>query len=307
MRLILAAALAAATLCASPALAESQALKDVRILSADDMQGRLIGSPGGAKARAYLLTRLKAVGVTPFGAGFEQPFTAERKGKVLHGVNLVGQIPGSEPGGPVIVVTAHYDHLGVRDGQVFNGADDNASGVAGLLAVAEDLKAKPPRHTVILALVDGEEGGDLGSRWFVDHPPLPLSRVALNVNFDMLSKTATGELYASGAYHFPWLKPRLDRLAADVPVILKQGHDGPPWTGEDDWTSQSDHFAFHEKGVPWVYFGVEDHPEYHRPTDDAATIPAAFFDRAVETVTKAVRMFDADLDAVAAEGDRRRP
>jgi Zn-dependent M28 family amino/carboxypeptidase len=127
------------------------------------------------------------------------------------------------------------------------------------------------------------------------------------VNFDMLSKNAKGELYASGAHHFPCLKARLEQLAAEVPVTLKQGHDGPPWTGQGDWTTQSDHFAFHEKGVPWVYFGVEDHPEYHQPTDDAATIPAAFFDRAVETVTKAVRMFDEDLDAIARDGGRGRP
>lgn len=304
MKLHLSAALVAALLFASPAFAESQALKDVRILSADDMQGRMIGTPGGAKARAYLLTRLKAIGVQPFGASFEQPFTAEQKGKTLNGVNLVGQIPGTSPGGPVIVVTAHYDHLGVQNGKVFNGADDNASGVAGLLAVAADLKAKAPRHTVILALVDGEEGGGFGSRWLVAHPPVPISRVALNVNFDMLSKNAKDELYVSGAYHFPWMRARLDRLAGEVPVTLKQGHDGPPWTAEDDWTAQSDHMAFHKKKIPWVYFGVEDHPEYHRPTDDFATVPAEFFDRSVQTLVKAVRMFDDELDAIAKDGGR---
>lgn len=304
MKQYLSAAFVAALFFASPAFAESQALRDVRILSADDMQGRMIGSPGGAKARAYLSTRLTAIGVQPFGTSFEQPFTIERKGKTIAGVNLVGQIPGHSPDGPMIVVTAHYDHLGVSGGQVFNGADDNASGVAGLLAVAADLKKIKPRHTIILALVDGEEGGILGSRWWVAHPPVPLSRVALNVNFDMLSKTAKGELYVSGAHHFPWLRARLDRLATQVPVTLKQGHDGPPWTGVDDWTTQSDHVAFHEKAIPWVYFGVEDHPEYHQPTDDFATVPAAFFDHSVTTVVKAVRMFDDELDAIAKDGAR---
>lgn len=304
MRLILTAALVAAALSASPALAESQALKDVRVLSADDMEGRLIGSPGGAKARAYLLTRLKAIGVTPAAGGFEQPFSAGTAEKPRNGVNLVGQIAGTSASDKVLVVMAHYDHLGIRDGQVFNGADDNASGVAGLLAVAEGFKRARPRHTVIFALVDGEEGGLSGARAFVAKPPVPLSQIALAMNFDMLSKNAKGELYVSGAHHFPWLKPRLDKVAAAAPVTLKQGHDGPPWKPEDDWTTQSDHFAFHEKGVPWVYFGVEDHPEYHKATDDFATVPTAFFDTSVATVVAAARAFDRDLEAIAKDAGR---
>ncbi len=299
-----AALVAALALVASAAAAESPAMRDVRILSADEMEGRLIGSPGGALARAYLIGRLTEIGAAPAGDEFAQPFSAGTPDKPRDGVNLVARIAGTATSDRVLVVMAHYDHLGVRNGEVFNGADDNASGVAGLLAVAEAFRKSPPRHTVILALVDGEEGGLSGSRAFVAKPPVPLEKIALAVNFDMLSKSAQGELYVSGGYHFPWLKPRLDRLAARVPVTLKQGHDGPPWTGEDDWTSQSDHFAVHEKGVPWVYFGVEDHPEYHRPTDDFATVPQPFFNRSVASVVAAVRLFDQELDAMATDAGR---
>eukprot|EP01035_Chromulina_nebulosa_P041095 gene41096-55559_t len=93
----------------------------------------------------------------------------------------------------------------------------------------------------------------------------------------MLSKNAKGELYAAGGSPFPWLKVRLDRLTASAPVTLKLGHDTDVDGPQNNWTSQSDHGVFAAAGVPWVYFGVEDHPEYHKPTDDFATIPQPFF------------------------------
>jgi Zn-dependent M28 family amino/carboxypeptidase len=311
VRLILAAALAltmtAATAAPAPPLPQADAvrlLEDVRILSADDMQGRAPDTPGSAMARAYIKKRLAAVGVRPMSrAGFEQPFVIVAGGKTLRGVNLVGMIPGRHPGGRVMVVTAHYDHLGVKNGQIYNGADDNASGVAGLLAVAESFQRRPPVHTIILAALDGEELGLMGAEAFVAHPPVRLGRIVLNVNFDMLSKNAKGELYASGATPWPFLKPRLDAVAAAAPVRLLQGHDSGK-RDQDDWTNQSDHYAFHEKHIPWVYFGVEDHPEYHQPTDDFDTIPQDFFKASAATVVAACRAFDRDLDAIARESGR---
>ncbi len=272
-----------------------RALDDVRILSADDMQGRLVGSPGGAKARAYVAERMRQIGLT----AVEQPFASKGRDKTERtGVNLVARIDGSEPGGRVMVVTAHYDHLGVRNGEIYNGADDNASGVAGLLAVAEAFKAQAPKHAVYIVALDGEEGGLQGARAFVAKPPVPLDRIALNVNFDMLSKNAKGELYAAGGSQNAWVKARLDALAPGAAVTLKQGHDTGADDSFDNWTYQSDHGVFAKAGVPWVYFGVEDHPEYHKPTDDFATIPQAFFTGAVKTVVEAARQFDAQLDGL---------
>ena len=303
MRRFLIAALAASLL-ASPALAApgDRALEDVRILSADDMAGRGIETEGGAKARAYISGRLQGLGLTvreqPFG------FVRKRDGKEVHGVNLIARIEGSQPGGKVIVVSAHYDHLGTRDGVVFNGADDNASGVAGLLAVAESFKAKPPKHTVLIVAFDGEESGLRGARAFVESPPVPLETIGLNVNFDMLSKNARNEIYASGASAFSWLRPRLERVAKASPVTLLLGHDTNADGPQNNWTDQSDQGAFAARGVPWVYFGVEDHPESHKPTDDFATIPQPFFNGVVSTMIAACRLFDDELDAMMKEAGR---
>jgi Zn-dependent M28 family amino/carboxypeptidase len=291
---------------AAPAFAGpgDKAIDDVRILSADDMQGRAPGTPGSEKARAYILSRFAQVGLSPIGDKFEQPFTyAKRDGSTVQGTNLVARIKGTK-GGAAMVVSAHYDHLGVRDGQTYNGADDNASGVAGLLAVAEAFKAKPPKHDVILAVVDAEEGGLRGAKAFVAAPPVPLASIALNVNFDMLSKNAKNELYVSGTAPFPYLKPILVKVATTAPVTLKLGHDTDADGKDNNWTNQSDHYAFAEKGVPWVYFGVEDHPEYHKPTDDFATVPQDFFKRSVATVVQASLALERELDDIAKASGR---
>lgn len=292
-------ALSAVALLASPVAAApgERAVEDVRVLSADDMEGRLVGSPGGEKARAYILGRMREIGLAPV----EQAFAFKRKdGTEVRGVNLIARIEGSTPGGKVMVITAHYDHLGIHDGQIYNGADDNASGVAGLLAVAEAFKAAPPKHTVLIVALDAEEGGLRGARAFLETPPVPAASIALNVNFDMLAKNARGELYAAGGSPNAWVRARLEALVPAAPVSLKLGHDTGPDDSFDNWTYQSDHGVFARAGIPWVYFGVEDHPEYHKPTDDFATVPQAFFIKAIDTVVAAARLFDAQLDTIPA-------
>ena len=278
----------------------ANALNDVRVLSADSMEGRGVGTPGGAKARAYIVKRFGQIGLRPPGKSFERPFTFKPRyfGKDLTGVNLVARIQGTSSSDKVLVVSAHYDHLGVRKGEVYNGADDNASGVAGLLAVAEAFKARPPRHTVLIVAFDGEESGLKGAKAFVADPPVPLASIGLTVNFDMISKNAKGELYVSGAGPQPWLKPVLSGVAKTAPVKLKLGHDTDAEGKPNNWTQQSDQGPFAAAGVPWVYFGVEDHPEYHKPTDDFATVPQDFFKRAVTTVVMATRALDDDLDGL---------
>jgi hypothetical protein len=280
-------------------------LDDVRILADDAMAGRGTDTPGSRMARSYIEYRMQEIGLDPLASDFEQPFVFTEKGAAHNGVNVLGRIEGTARNHArrVLVVTAHYDHMGVVDGQIYNGADDNASGVAVLLAIAQSFVDDPPRHDVIFAALDAEEGGNRGARVLVSDPPVPLSAMALDVNLDMLSKNDKSELYAAGASHFPFMKGRLEAIAARAPVTLKLGHDTPAW-GKDDWTAESDHVAFNEKAIPWVYFGVEDHPDYHKPTDDFATIPVDFFRRSAATVTMAVRSFDDDLDAIAKDSGR---
>lgn len=296
-----------AIVCLAPAAADPaprQLYEDVRILAADDMQGRLVGTPGSAKARAYLLDRLRTIGLEPVNATFEQPFEADHKGKLLKGVNLVGRIRGSGKSDRVLVIGAHYDHFGVRDGQVLNGADDNASGVAVLLSIAERFARERPSHDVIFALWDAEEQGFYGAKSFIAQPPVSLSRIAMNLNLDMMSRSDRNELWLAGAHHYPFLRARFERLAAQAPVSLKLGHDGPPWKGTDDWTGGSDHFVFHEHGIPFAYFGVEDYADYHQPGDDFAAIPQEFFARSAATALLAAQLFDRDLDTIAAAAGR---
>ncbi len=269
-------------------------LEDVRALSADSMEGRGAGTKGGELARAYVVRRLTEAGLAPLWSSFEQPFELPSKGK---GVNLVGYVKGTKYPERLIVVTAHYDHLGVRNGQVYNGADDNASGVAVLLQLAAHYAgAARPEHTLVFAALDAEELGLVGARALVRQLKAEKRDVALDVNLDMVGHSERGELYAAGTFHTPALRPALERVAAAAPVKLLLGHDRPE-QGHDDWTNQSDQFAFHKAGVPFVYFGVEDHKDYHKPTDDFDTLTRDFFVGAAETVLDAVSALDADLAA----------
>jgi len=244
-------------------------LDDLRYLSSDALQGRAPGTEGSRLARVRLAARFAEAGLEASPPGFERTFRWTRRNETEErtGANLVGVRPGSERPGLAIVVTAHYDHLGVRDGQVFNGADDNASGAVGITALARALRGVPLRHTVVFVALDAEESGMRGARALVADPPVPLDSMAINLNLDMVARTA-GLLWAGGASHTPALRPILEEVAAGSPVELRLGHDRPGAPEGDDWTHQSDHGAFHDAGIPFVYLGVEDHADYHHPTDD---------------------------------------
>ncbi|HEU5217715.1 MAG TPA: M28 family peptidase [Gemmatimonadales bacterium] len=281
---------------AGPASAQAIAPADtaalmatVRVLAADSMEGRRIGTPGGARARAYLLARLSALGITPLGPGYEQRFVVK---DTLTGVNLLGRIRGTRVPERYIVLSAHYDHVGVNGGQIYNGADDNASGTAAVLAMAEAIRKAPLEHSVVIALLDGEEVGLRGAKAFLAAKPVPPEAIALDVNLDMVSHSDSGELWAAGTSATPSLRPVLDSVAAIAPVRLRLGHDRPGVAGEKDWTNDSDHGPFHAAGIPYVYFGVEDHQDYHKPTDDPETVTVAFYGRAVGTILAAVRRLD---------------
>ncbi len=304
VRLLALTGAACLTVAAADPAPPHQLYEDVRILAADEMAGRLVGTPGSTKARAYLIERLRTIGVEPVLAGFEQRFEAEHDDALLKGVNLIGRIRGSGTSDRVLVIGAHYDHFGVREGKVLNGADDNASGVAVLLAIAEQFTRERPVHDIVFALWDAEEQGFYGSKAFVANPPLPLSRIVMNLNLDMMSRNDRNELWLAGAHHSPFLRARFETIVAQAPLSLKLGHDGPPWKDTDDWTGGSDHFVFHQKGIPFAYFGVEDYPDYHKATDDFAAIPKDFFARSAATALLAARMFDRELDAIAAEAGR---
>ncbi len=285
----------------APAVDSAQLVADLFALADDSMEGRGFATAGGARARRFLQARFRALGLDSLAPGYAQPVrdSSPRTHALREGANLVGVLRGRGAPDTVLVVSAHYDHLGMRRGVVWNGSDDNASGVAALLAVARELRRAPPLHTVLLVAFDGEEEGELGSAAFVAAPPVPVARLALDLNLDMLSRSTAGELYVTGIAHRPGLRPLVEAVACVAPVRLMTGHDkgSPP---ADDWTGQSDHAAFHARGIPFLYFGVEDHPDYHQPTDDPDRADRGFFVGAVRTVLAAVALADRRLREVAA-------
>lgn len=267
-------------------------LSDIKTLAADDMEGRSADLPSIEKARAFVDKRVKESGAKPFGATFKQEFdfTLRRSETKLKGINFVGEIKGKQAD-KFIVITAHYDHDGIKNDQIYNGADDNASGTAAVFAIAEYFSKHKPEHSLIFAIFDAEEKGLVGSRHFVKNLPVAKEKILLNVNMDMISRNDKGELYAAGAFHYPQFKKTLEAAQKKATVKLLLGHDDPK-LGRDDWTGQSDHGSFHREKIPFIYFGVEDHPDYHKPTDDFANIQQEFYVRAVETIIEAIRLLD---------------
>lgn len=278
---------------AAATAADGQALlATITQLAAPEMEGRAAGTAGNRKARAVIEQRLTAAGLTPAGAsGFATPFSFTTKaGATVEGVNLLARCAGRNASAPGIVVSAHYDHLGVRNGAIYHGADDNASGVALALWLAERCVKTPFARTLLFAFFDAEEMGLQGAHAFVRAPAVPLDRIALNVNFDMVSRSDRREIYVAGPGRWPALAPLLTKALAGMPITVKFGHD--TGGGQDDWTTQSDHGAFHGAGVPFVYFGVEDHADYHKPTDTADKIAPDFLSGVATTVLTALTALD---------------
>ena len=298
---------------ASPArhVDRTQLMRDVGTLASPAFEGRRTGSPGGLKARDWIRQQFSSIGLAPAGGqGFEQSFSfaardvreRPRGSRGLgrgeyKGANVIGRLAGSDPQKKILVITAHYDHLGVVDGVLYPGADDNGSGVAALLAIARHFKMAPPRHTLVFAALDGEEQGLHGARTLVRSGLLASGRVALNVNLDMLARSDRGEIYAAGSFHSPWQVPILQDVQTRSSVRILFGHDRPERAanGVDDWTHSSDHGAFHDAGIPFVYFGVEDHPDYHEPGDTTTKIDPRFFGDVTDMVIEAIRAFDVKL------------
>jgi hypothetical protein len=270
----------------------------VTTLADPKWEGRATGSPGGLAARAWIVDRFKTIGVQPVSGAYVHPFTYTRmttSGRQDgEGANVLAMCLGTDQKRPYFVVSAHYDHLGVRDGQVYPGADDNASGVAVVIELAAFCQKTPFRHTIVFAAFDAEERGLQGARAFLVKPPVAQDRIALNVNLDMVSRSDRREIFVTGTYHYPDLKAPLEAVAKRAPVTVLFGHDKPAAIagGVEDWTNQSDHGPFHAAKIPFVYFGVEDHADYHKPTDSADKINRGFFVDVAETILAAVIALD---------------
>jgi hypothetical protein len=277
-------------------------LRHLEYLSSDPLEGRKSLSKGSTMAQNYLLMELSSLPlVAPLYPDFIQPFSFEdRRSKkmVVDARNIVAFIPGSTSK-KVIVVTAHYDHVGIgrpdtSGDSIYNGADDNASGTAALLELAAYFSKNRPEHGMLFAALDAEEMGLQGAKALVNDFPYPLEQIVLNVNMDMLSRSEAKEVFVSGTHYYPEFKSILEKIPQGTGSTLRFGHD-IPGTGAEDWTRSSDHGAFFEKKVPHLYFGVEDHVDYHQPSDSFEKIHPEFYKSTVELILKSLLALDHQL------------
>jgi len=271
-----------------------QLLKDVEILSAPNMQGRKTGTVGNAIAREYIITRFEEIGLQELSENYKAGFSFKERNKTLEGVNIIGMIPGRTSG--QLIITAHYDHIGIIDGKVYHGADDNASGVAALLYLANWYKHHKPEHHIIFLVTDAEEMGLQGAKAFLNNLPEGVSRdqIILNINMDMLSRSKSSELYVAGTHHYPELLPLVLQVKQESKVNLLVGHDYDSFWHQD-WTYSSDHGPFHLQKIPFLYFGVEDHPDYHKPGDTFDKINTEFYINAVDAIKSIISLADETL------------
>ena len=183
--------------------------------------------------------------------------------------NVVGLWEGSDPvlKNEYIVIGAHYDHVGVRnDTVVYNGADDNASGTAGVMEIAEAFSKSPikPKRSILFMAFAGEEKGLLGSRFYTDNPLFPIKNTVAMLNMDMISRNDTNEVAIIGAKTSPDLKEINETANNNFGMDLDYS--------QDKFFRRSDHYPFYSKNIPVLFYFAKENPDLHKPTDDPEKI-----------------------------------
>jgi len=270
-------------------ISQTQLLDDLKTLASDEMAGRKTRSAGSLKAQSYITQRFVQSHLESFGSDYLQPFIYGIN-RNKRGTNIVGIKRGTSHADEFIVVTAHYDHIGRSGSRIYNGADDNASGVSAMLAIADTLSQRETRHSIIFLATDAEEDGLFGAKAFVANPPVKLAQIKYNLNLDMVSQGGSGRrLYVAGTKKNPQLIPLVNEVIKNASVCLKPGHEGPQkmrgaTISQPDWRFASDHAPFAKHKIPYLYFGVDLHRHYHEYTDTFDNIDPEFFTAATETI-----------------------
>ncbi len=261
-------------------------------LASDEFAGR--GTGNNLKAQELITSYFENIGLEKFKNDYRSSFTFSDKKikKIRKGTNIIGYIKGRTHANKYIVIGAHYDHLGIINNSIYNGADDNASGTSALLVLAKHFVQYQPEHSIIFVAFDAEELGLHGSKYFVNYPPVPLTDIKLNINFDMISRNSKNEIYVIGTYPYPQFKPLIVQVAKTSSLNVSYGHDDPKDTSKDYWMFSSDNGPFHKKGIPNITFSEEDHPDYHKATDDFENIHPSFYKNVVAFIQKAIESID---------------
>ena len=269
----------------------------IRFLADDSLKGRETGTPGEAIAANYIADTFSDFGVQPLGdrntyfqkftvnwASVANPHssdTTREHGEKRLSRNVVGVIEGNEQPDSYVIIGAHYDHLGTGSfgslgnrhrNQIHNGADDNASGTAGLLELAQYFAHHAPQKSIIFVAFSAEEVGLLGSQHFVDNLPVPLDRVTAMINLDMIGRLQENKLMIFGTGSSPGWKSLLSGIPADSLNIQLIA----------DGTGASDHTSFYNRQIPVLHYFTDTHADYHRPSDDPLYINYEGEDRVLE-------------------------
>ena len=291
----------------------------VRFLSHDRMRGRAAGSAEDGITAVYIASEFERAGLEPgVGDGWEQRFSfAPRDGsEPITTQNIVGRLPGqgdsaSKDSARHVIVCGHHDHLGVdREGNVYNGADDNASGIAGMVAIARALRSGPvsPKMTILFIAFGGEESGLRGAKHYVENPLLPLDQLAAVINLDMISrprfldskdlvpfKAMLGLGNGPGVGLLGGEKaPRLlgyARAACKVESIDSFAPQDFPMLREQIrrmTEGRDDSSVFRARGIRTLFLSTAEHDDYHRPTDTIDTISFEVLERVAAVAWRTV-------------------
>jgi hypothetical protein len=273
LALVLAASVTKPVLAQQPVEPEQGRLRSVvERLASPEFGGR--SGSGGEKTVAFLTDQFRQLNLAPlFDGDFVQPIPGKEPGTV-QGRNVGALLRGYDPqlADEWVIVAAHFDHLGVRRGVLYPGADDNASGVAMMLEVARSIVQGParPRRSMMFIGFDLEEIGLYGSRYFVAHAPVPLEKVVLFVTADMIGRSLAGvcesHVFVLGTENAPGLRPWIDQAARGRTVTVGL-------LGADILIlNRSDYGPFRTRSIPFLFFTTGENPHYHRPTDTADSL-----------------------------------
>jgi Zn-dependent M28 family amino/carboxypeptidase len=264
--------------------------QDFTYLASVNMQGRKSGSAGAQLARAYLQQRFSELNFLQFttAANYLQSFHFPQDDSEKVGVNVVGWLKGTRFPDEFIVISAHFDHLGIQGKQVYLGADDNASGVAAMLALGNNLQRLGSVYSIIFLATDAEELGLQGAKAFMRHPTVAQSQIKFNLNLDMLAEGGPRKrLFATASRQADGLNQKIKDVAAKAGLCLIKGHRsdrlGQTTLNQVDWRKASDHSAFARHDIPYIFVGVDIHARYHTPKDSADFVDQRFYTAAVET------------------------
>lgn len=285
---------------------QPQLFSHLAYLSSDRLQGRKVGTTGSAIAQEYLSNTLKTIGAQPYKSkSYLHPFVFKCNAQLCSANNVVGYIKGKRPTNNTIVLSAHYDHIGKKGRKIYNGADDNASGVAALLMIGEMIVNNPLEHNTILLLTDAEESNLKGAHYFLAHHREQRPDFILNINLDMLAGSlSTRKLhYITHQLHHvlsPKVIKQFKLQHQQREILIKRGFKRSVGRNQmqnrRSWQTASDHGAFLRKKIPFIYYGVGLHENYHTENDDYKHINKEFFWHSTNVIYDQLRFIDDHLD-----------